>query len=191
MSPADFATIPPGPRESALVLGALLGVILVQAARRTWQTTLAGPCLWAISVTVFLTVLVDHQFDADSHGSALVRFALAAATFCPLMAVLGAKRPQHRGWQWVVASLWLVLVWPAGQAALAGVGLELFIAWKLFLLGLIALGVVNYLPTRHWLAALLVAAGQLALLWEFLGSANPAKQVGDFPSPWVASSPPP
>jgi hypothetical protein len=94
------------------------------------------------------------------------------------MAVLGAKRPQDRGWQWVVLTLWVVLIWPAVQAVLlpVGVRVELFIAWKLFLWGLIGVSLLNYLPTRYWLAALGVATGQIILLQAYLGL-----------SPWLPS----
>ena len=90
------------------------------------------------------------------------------------MAVLGAKRPQDRGWQWVVLSLWIVLVWPAAQAVLlpAGIRVELFVAWKLFLWGLIGIGLLNYLPTKNWLAAIFVAAGQAILLRNHLWLGN-------------------
>ena len=141
--------------------------MLLVGCQRVWRTTLAAPFLWATFVIVLLTLVAERHY-ATGGVSPLLRFVAAAATFSPLMAVLGAKRPQHWGWQWVVASLWAVLVWPAGQAALAGTGMDLFVAWKLFLLALVGMGLVNYLPTRYWSAAMLVAVGQLALLWEFL-----------------------
>lgn len=90
------------------------------------------------------------------------------------MAVLGAKRPQDRGWQWIVLSLWIILIWPAAQAVVlpAGVRVELFVAWKIFLWGLVGLGLLNYLPTRHWRATILVALGQILLLRDYLGLAE-------------------
>ena len=137
-------------------------------------TTLVAPGLWAILATVSLAMGVAMEGNpsgtSDEIGLSALRFAAASTTLCPLVAVLGAKRPQHRAWQWVVLSLWIVVVWPAAQAVLSPVGtrVELFIAWKLFLDGLIGVGVLNYLPTRFRLAALLVAAGQTILLGEYL-----------------------
>ena len=152
----------------ASVAGLTVALVFVLGARRLWGTTLIAPCVWAfVSVGCATAVAFEHFFAAEE-TYAPVRFFVAAGTFCPLMAVLGAKRPQNVGWQWVVASLWLVLVWPAGQAILAGTGLELFIAWKLFLVGLIVVGLLNYLPTRNWLASLLVAMGQSAWVAEFV-----------------------
>lgn len=150
------------------VAALLLLALLVVALRRLLGTTLVAPCGWAIASTVALGVLMWEHYSAADGTTSSLRFSAVALTFCPLMAVLGAKRPQDKGWQWVVASLWLVLVWPAGYAMLAGTELELFIAWKLFLVGLIVVGLLNYLPTRHWLASLLVAAGQSALIAEFV-----------------------
>lgn len=155
-------------RVACFVAGALLVALLCWGLRRLRGTTLVGPCWWAIAASTGLTILAERHFAGGGLTSPAVRFAVAAATFCPLMAVLGAKRPQHRGWQWVVASLWLVLVWPAGQAILSRSELSLFVAWKIFLVGLVLVGIANYVNTRNWAASLLVAAGQLALFAEFI-----------------------
>jgi len=98
------------------------------------------------------------------------RYFYFVSTFCPLMAVLGAKRPQNRGWQWIVLSLWIVMTIPAIQSQLSdsATGLVLPGIWQGFLWLLIAMGLLNYLPTRHWIAAMPFAAGQVALLSEYL-----------------------
>jgi len=158
----------------AVGLALLLAALCLRGFFRLRGTTLTAPCLWAALAATSFTFGTLIETRLSGIGLSAFRFALAATTFCPLMAVLGAKRPQDRGWQWVVVTLWIVLVWPAAQAALlpAGIRVELFIAWKIFLWGLIGLGLLNYLPTRHWLAALLVAAGQIVLLQEYLGLAS-------------------
>jgi hypothetical protein len=139
-------------------------------------TTLVAPCLWvaiAASCLLFLSI-VQIQATAGLAISVL-RFVVASITLCPLIAVLGAKRPQDRGWQWVVAALWLILVWPAAQTLVnpAGPEFEIFLPWKFFIGALIAMGPLNYLPTRHWLASILVAGGQLLLFGKFLGIEQP------------------
>lgn len=158
----------------------LLAGMAVQGYFRLRATTLGAPCLWAAVSGIALAAWALLSTSLEGIAHLATQFALAATTFCPLMAVLGAKRPQDRGWQWVVLSLWVVLVWPAAQAVLlpSGVRLELFIAWRLFLWGLIVLGLLNYLPTRHWRAAVLVAVGQVLLLREHLGLGQPPA------SPW-------
>jgi hypothetical protein len=107
-------------------------------------------------------------------SASLWRYAAAVGTFCPLTAILGAKRPQDRGWQWVVASLWLVLLVPVAQAIASpgGTQLELVGAWRWLLWGFIAMGLLNYLPTRFALSALLVAGGQVILLGAPTGIAQ-------------------
>lgn len=140
--------------------------------RRLRGTTLAAPAVWAVTSAVVLA-LVDASLawrNGRSLTVSLCLYAAAVGTFCPLMAVLGAKRPQDHGWQWVVASLWLVLLVPAGQSLIASTGqrLELFAVWKILLVALIALGLLNYLPTRFAAAATLFAMGQTLLLGPFL-----------------------
>jgi len=166
--------------SSGIVCGfaLLLALLAVRGFVRLRATTLAAPCLWTALSALCLAVGALVEVHLDGIGLSAFQLAVAATTLCPLMAVLGAKRPQHRGWQWVVLSLWIVLVWPAAQAVLlpAGIRVELFAAWKLFLWGLIGLGLLNYLPTQNWRAAILIALGQILLLREHLW-------LGESPSP--------
>ena len=163
-------TITPTTSILACSFAMLLAARALQGYVRLRATTLAAPCLWtALSASCLACgALLEAKFAGI--GLSAFRFAIAASTLCPLMAVLGAKRPQDRGWQWVVLTLWIVLVWPAVQAVLlpAGIRIELFVAWKLFLWGLIGVGLLNYLPTQNWRAAILVALGQVLLLREHL-----------------------
>ena len=99
-------------------------------------TTLAAPAAWAVAAAAALvaaeTYLTTRPELEGTLGATLIRYAAAVGTFCPTMAVLGAKRPQDRGWQWVVLSLWVVLSAPAGQAwAVRGAGeFQLSAVWK-------------------------------------------------------------
>ncbi|MBA4104744.1 MAG: hypothetical protein C0485_03220 [Pirellula sp.] len=145
---------------------------------RVRGTTLTAPTLWwiaaAAAIAAVEAMLAYSQLDATTLRASLWRYSAAVGTFCPLTAVLGAKRPQDRGWQWVVASLWLVLLVPVAQAIASpgGTQLELFGAWRWLLWGFIAMGLLNYLPTRFALSALLVAAGQIILLGAPTGIAQ-------------------
>ncbi len=157
---------------AACSLAVLLLRIALYGVKKWRGTTLAAPCVWvAISATCLAAFAFLQTGDADTLGMSVLRFVVAASTLTPVVAVLGAKRPQDRGWQWVVLTLWLIVSWPAMQALAnpAGPRLELFAAWKLFLLGLVAMGPLNYLATRQWFASLFIAAGQLILLSDFLG----------------------
>lgn len=166
----SIAVIPNMPLITAM-LALALAALATHGFFRLRGTTLAAPSLWVGLAAMSLAIgsLVDSHLEGISLSA--TRFAIACITLCPLMAVLGAKRPQDRGWQWVVLTLWVVLVWPAAQALAlpAGVRVELFVAWKLFLWGLICVGLLNYVPTRHWRAAILVVLGQIMLLREHLG----------------------
>ena len=92
------------------------------------------------------------------------------ATFCPVIAVLGAKRPQDRAWQLIVLSFWFVVSLPAMQDLVYHYGRPIVLdpAWRWFLVILVLTGWVNYLPTRYWPSSLLYGAGALLLLDEHL-----------------------
>jgi hypothetical protein len=152
---------------AVVALGAAAGV------HRLRGTTLAAPAAWCVAAAVFIAAVeIATACGAMVDGatsSSMVRYIASVGALCPTAAVLGAKRPQDRGWQWVVLSLWVVLAVPAGQAWVARAGqLELSGVWRLLLAGLVAMGLLNYLPTRHRLAALIAAGGQTALLAGYL-----------------------
>lgn len=102
------------------------------------------------------------------------RLTLEPARFCALaltggagVAVLGARRPYVFAWNFVVIALFPVMAIPLFEMLFIGTtsldGLRI-----VFLAGTIAVGVLNYLPTRTGLAALVLLAaclGQIALLF--------------------------
>jgi hypothetical protein len=157
-------------------LAVVVQVIALYGVKSFRGTTLVAPCLWvAIAASCLLILALVQIESAGGLALSVLRFAVAAMTLCPLIAVLGAKRPQDRGWQWVVGALWLILIWPAAQtlANPAGPEFEIFLPWKIFIVALIAMGPLNYLPTRHWLASLFVAGGQFLMFSKFLGIEQP------------------
>lgn len=150
-----------------LLAGGLLTAWLAVGMRRLRDTTLLAPLIWtAIAGGVVLLM------DAVGCGGGNVnwRYFAAVGTLCPAMALLGAKRPQDRGWQFIVASLWLVLSLPLVQRWVFSPHsrLELHPAWQWFLLLLIAMQVINHLPTRFGAASLLIGIGQSIALAPFL-----------------------
>lgn len=153
---------------------ALLGV-LIAGRLLVKGTTLMAPLNWAMLSAVLMLLAAwfvgESSLVENSLHRSAIWYGVGCTTFCPLMAVMGAKRPQNHGWLWVVITLWLILIWPALQALALPVGprLELFAAWKLFLVALVGLGLLNYLPTRHWLSAMLAVTGQWFLLSDYLG----------------------
>ena len=136
-------------------------------------TTLFAVWLWsaiAMFVVIAAEVAISRVGGLDNAAANVLRFAAASATFCPLVALFGAKRPQDRAWQLIVASFWVVLALPAAQAWLLRPGQPLSVhpIWSWFLVVLIVVGASNYLPTRYAIASLLAAAGQTVLVWRQL-----------------------
>jgi hypothetical protein len=154
---------------AVLASAAIATLLLALATRRLAATTLLGPAVWAlIACWGVAGVELALVFGEDVRPSiaAALRYAAALLVFCPPLAALGAKRPQHAAWQLVVVSLWAVLSLPAlevllirPQQALDVGGLR---AW--FPPVLVLLGLANWLGTRYWPSALLAAAAQAAVL---------------------------
>jgi hypothetical protein len=126
-----------------------------------------GPWAWTLAALLGLGAAAllpgEEAYDA-------ARFAAAMGIFCPVMSVLGAKRPQDKAWHWIVLSLWGILALPALEAMVLRPGQPLaivdFRAW--FLVVLIGLNVLVYLPTRHALASLMLGGAQVSICWPFL-----------------------
>ncbi len=135
-------------------------------------TTLAAPWAWSVVslVTVAVTELLiglDSRLAANG-WSAPLRFIAAISTFCPIMALLGAKRPQNRAWQFIVLSLWAVLGLPGFEGLLFGEVYEIHPARSWFLVILVGIGLLNGIATRYWPSSVLFCAGQLALIAPYL-----------------------
>lgn len=152
-------------------LAGLCAFLLLLARPRVARTTLAAPWAWAIAAIAGIACVEALAVASGGGGTPPTwaepaRYAAAMLSFCPMMGVLGAKRPQDRGWFWVVLCLWLTLALPSGQWLLVSGGevFDVFLAWKLFVACLMALTLLNYLPTRHWLSAALVVVGQWLLV---------------------------
>ncbi|MBX3413680.1 MAG: hypothetical protein KF708_13400 [Pirellulales bacterium] len=157
------------PWSSACVtlLSAALSLALLVGRRPSLRgTTLVAPWCWAMVSLAVLAVtelgLAAVSGEAEPRWAVHVRFLAAATTFCPAMALLGAKRPQDRAWQFIVASLWMVAALPALQSLVYAPGrtLDLDTTWRWFLLLLIVISAANGLPTRFWPSWLLLAAAQ-------------------------------
>jgi hypothetical protein len=138
------------------------------ALRGVHATTLRAPLIWAVAACVVVAA-IDWMMSRGWAGASWQYFA-ATSTFCPSMALLGAKRPQDQGWQFIVASLWLVLALPLVQRWVFSPGsqLELHAAWQWFLVVLLLIQITNHLPTRYAPAMLLVGLSQAVALGSHL-----------------------
>jgi hypothetical protein len=154
------------------VAGAVMAMLLVGVARgKICGTTLVGPWWWALAALTALAI-VEALIALGALRENLPAWRLMAAVgiFSPWMSLLGAKRPQDQAWHFIVASLWGIQAMPAAESLLLRPGQPMAIIdfRAYFLLVLIGLSLLVYLPTRRWPSALIAAAAQVALMWQFL-----------------------
>ena len=158
----------PGAGIAAALSGITL-LLLLLARPQVKHTTLVGPWLWSLGGVGSLG-LVEIVFQCQPAVQAApwlsaARFIAAALTLCPTVAVLGAKRPQHRAWNFVVLTLWGIVSLPSIGSLALGRGTD-FLLTDLrgaILWILIVLPAINYLPTRFSFGALLVVLGEIIL----------------------------
>jgi hypothetical protein len=145
------------------------------------QTTLRQATLWTVGAwACWLLVFVGAGLG-EAESIFLGRHLALTLTGCAGVAVLGARRPGVRAWNFVVCGLLAVLL----MSVVEGRGqLRIEPAYLVFLAGTLAVGVVNYLPTRQGLAALLLALGSGL---EFALEAWPAldERAADWLEAWA------
>jgi len=146
-------------------------------------STAVPAAAWAAAAAAALAVEAACQAAGQLVDPAAVvsaRLGVAALGVCPAMSLLGAKRPQHGVWQLIVATLACVLAMPAVSATLVRPGSmpDLHPLERFFLPILVLVGWMNFVATRRGLAATLVAAGQMLLMWPLLTAA-------DSPAAWL------
>jgi hypothetical protein len=131
-------------------------------------STLMGPWSWSL---LFLALLaVTTIFPPTGGQTQPIRYALACLSFCPTVALLGAKRPQHQMWQFVVATFAAMMILPAVEVVVLqpGQALELFDLRGWFLWGLVLACWVNRWGTRFYVSATLFLVAQLLALAPLL-----------------------
>ena len=151
------------PLLTLLALAAGLAILL-RARRAILETTLTSAWWWTLAALVAWSAA--NLFQA----SAPLRFAAIALSLCPAVALIGAKRPQHLAWNFVVVSLCAIVALPAAENLFLHPGrpVEMGDARGWFLWILILLGPISFVSTRHWPAAILLAIGQIAALGPHL-----------------------
>ena len=165
----------------AAAVAAATGGVLVRG------TTAVPAAVWG--VVACLAAAAEFAWRAalpaaDPATAASLRLGVTALSVCPIISLLGAKRPQHGVWQFIVASLGVVLALPAATAVLVRPGAppDVHIAERLLILALVLVAWLNYVGTRRAWAATLVAAGQLLVVRDFVPLAP------EVPGPAVADA---
>jgi hypothetical protein len=165
--------LPPAVYAALALLAGGAGLSALVVGRRNFaQTTLIPAWWWTVTALVGWTgvELFAGLWQSSPEWLAPLRLSAVALSFCPILAVLGAKRPQHAAWSFVVASFWGIVALPAAETFFLqrGQRLEIGDARSWFLWVLIAAGLINNVPTKRWLASILLAAGQVLALSEYL-----------------------
>lgn len=132
-------------------------VALGFAFRSVRGTTLVWPAIWAALTWAFIGLF--SRFPGAGQ-----RYFSAVLAITPVLAMLGAKRPQNLAWQCIVATMVAVLVSPVGKAwAYAEIFFETPMLFRWLLAAHILIGFANYAPTRFAVPAALAAVGQVLL----------------------------
>ncbi|MEC9097201.1 MAG: hypothetical protein VX776_11240 [Planctomycetota bacterium] len=166
--------------DLGLFLAAVATILLGIALPKIKSTTLFAPWCWLI-LTIW-SIALAHTLDTDvansvNSGDSLpnsrprywveaIQFAAHALVFCPFMSLLGARRPQNKMWEFIVFSLWLVLILPALETVLLSPGqladTQGIRAW--FMLILIGVSAMNVILSRFWVSGLLIGVAQFLLV---------------------------
>mgnify|MGYP006969345720 FL=1 len=155
-----------------LAVGVAAIVTMMRGCRTLRHTTLVAPLVWSgISLVLLLVADGTLAFNALRPGTEqAVRYLTAITVFCPFVSLLGSRRPHAQAWNFVVLSFFGIMALPALELVFVGRAryLDIHDARGWFLWLLVVLSTVNYLPTRHGFAGMLLVAGQFCLLGEYL-----------------------
>lgn len=145
----------------------------MRAAVSTRGSTAVPATLWAIAACLSLaldTGLRASGAISQPSAAASLRMVTVALSLCPAMSLLGAKRPQHGVWQFIVAALAVILLLPTLATALVRPDSvpDAHLLGRGFVVILSLVGWMNFVATRHGPAATLITLGQLVVARGFL-----------------------
>jgi hypothetical protein len=168
----EMLTAPPASAIAAGLISLAAVAVLTLHRAEVRGTTLAAAWSWScvsLGAIAGAEILVGLGGGfLTQNGATALRFGAAMTSFCPIMALLGAKRPQDRGWQFIVLSLWVVLALPSFEWLMFGRIHEIHPARFWFLVILVGIGALNGIATRFWPSSLLYCLGQMALIAPYL-----------------------
>jgi hypothetical protein len=157
------------------------------------RTTLFHAIVWALVAWIAWIVVVFPEALYQDEAPTLVRYLALGLIGCASMAILGARRPGVGAWNFVVIGLLAVMLFLWFEGRLAEDDRILHRVRTVFLASTIAIGVVNYLPTRLAPAALMLAIGCGTEILLLIGTEStqfePGRLIALFALasvPWIA-----
>jgi hypothetical protein len=129
---------------------------LWRAWRANRATTLRQAVVWAGLAWAAWVLSAATRAAFPNEDATLWRYLPPCVTGCAAVAVLGARRPGVRAWNFVVLGLLAMLLLPVFTAL--GELRDLELPPLLFLSAALAVGLINYLPTPLAATAIPVAA---------------------------------
>jgi hypothetical protein len=184
-----------------MLIATLLFLVVVLFAVSTATKALQGATIrtaswWAfVGVASWLAITIAALFDSGDAGWLdAAHYAVAVVLLCPLIAVLGARRPSANVWNvFVLVPMILVLMWPVVASAdvLKGRQLELESPTMVAFALVLVMGAGNYFGTLCGFPAFVFACCQVCLvlpLWsevpEFFFSKTTARLVASIAIAW-------
>lgn len=158
---------------SAAAGGVLVALVALAATRGARGSTAVPAALWGMSAGIALALdagLRASGIVSQPPAAAAIRLVTTLLAIAPALSLLGAKRPQHGVWQFIVAAFGLVLFLPAVAMSLIRPGSvpDLHLLGRLLVAVVVLVGWLNHLATGLGAAATLVATGVLLLARGFL-----------------------
>jgi hypothetical protein len=174
-------------------------LVLLSAAYPLWRawnanrhTSLFQTIHWAIVAWIAWLWALTPNHSADAAIPSYVALSFSA---CANVAVLGAREPGVSAWNFVILGLLALLFVPVAEALFADRALSLGGVRTFFLGATLAVGLINYLPTRLAPAIVILFLGcvgeilMLARQEGLIETAFPFAQLSRpllVASPWVA-----
>lgn len=153
----------------ACIFGIIATLICASAWRRLHGTTAAAPLAWAVVSLVSLTADAGSSlvwFGGARPAALHLDYLAGLTTLAPFVSLLGAKRPQDRAWQLIVASLLALLaiqdlrIWSIDRTRPP----MPHAAWCWLVAAIVGMQLLNYLPTRYAPAACMACWAQICSL---------------------------
>jgi hypothetical protein len=171
-------------------MGILFGLLLLTGAYPFWralhanrQTSLQHAIYWAILAWAAWTgtAMIADSIAAEKVTAA--RYVALCLTGCAGVAVLGARRPGVAAWDFAVVALLAVNLLPLGEGLALGKSLNLDGMRITCVVATLAVGVLNYLPTRLGAAAVMLGTGSAL---QMTVPAGPLDSHGYLQMSWLA-----